>query len=114
MKCWLVLIILLFFSHQSFAQTGGRKKEKVNATSWKRRLFKQRRTPWEYHKTPINLPEDKPNSNILIHKNRKKVIFFWNVTKGKIETRKIQERINGKRSKRRIRGNDVFHKRKYF
>jgi len=88
----------------TYSQTGGRKRERIRTA--KRGLFHRplKTSPWIYRKT-----ESGPIQNRELPK-----LFKRYRTNGKKESSKILERQNRLRSKRRVRGNDVFHKRKYF
>jgi hypothetical protein len=98
-----ILLILIVLPLLNYSQTGGKKKEKSRTI--KRGLFhKQPRTsPWIYRKT-----ESGPIQNREFPK-----LFKRKRTNGKRESSKILEKQNRLRAKRRVRGNDVFHKRKY-
>lgn len=80
-----------------YAQSGGRMREKRNQKKLQGRI---RESGWSYRKTPGR----KSNDVNLFQRNR---------TYGKRYRSKIQNRINKERARRRIRGNDVFAKRKY-
>lgn len=93
-----VFALLLFFNYFAIAQTGGRMREhhKNSGTH----ILKKQKSPWQYKKTP-------PSRGIQTH------LFQRNRTYGKNYRAKILNRQNKERAKRRIRGNDVFAKRKY-
>lgn len=94
------LFMLLFTI--SYSQVGERKKEGRQAH---RNMNRQPKTsPWLYRKTKPGLLQDKEMVKLL----------KWNITKNKKNYRAVQEKQNKLRAKRRVRGKDVFHKRKYF
>lgn len=100
-----LLLILIFLSFFSYSQTlGGKKREKARTA--RRILFNKspKTSPWIYRKT-----EPGPIQNREMFK-----LFKRHRTNGRKEYDKILERQNKLRSKRRIRGNDFFQKRKYF
>jgi hypothetical protein len=95
------LFMLLFTI--SYSQVGSRKKEKVHVVH--RNIHRQPQTsPWLYRKTKPGLLQDKEMVKL----------FKWTITKNKRNYRSIQEKQNKLRAKRRVRGKDVFQKRKYF
>jgi hypothetical protein len=99
-----LILILISISLFSYSQTGGKKRE--SSKTIRRGLFHKppKTSPWIYRKTePGNI------------QNRELPKLFKRYrTNGKKESSKILERQNRLRAKRRIRGSDVFHKRKYF
>jgi hypothetical protein len=99
-----LLLILLFISILSYSQTGGKKKEGVKTI--KRGLFRKppKTSSWIYRKTESGTIQNREFPKL----------FKRNRTIGKKESSKILERQNKLRAKRRVRGNKVFHKRKYF
>ena len=100
----IILFILITLPIFGYSQTGGKKKEGIRTI--KRGLFYRapKTSPWIYKKT-------KPGT---IQNREFPKLFKRNRTFGKQEFSKILERQNRLRAKRRIRGNNVFHKRKYF
>ncbi len=97
-----LLLILIFISLLSYSQTGGKKREGIRTI--RRGLFHKSRNPWVYRKTSPGRIQNREMSNL----------FRRNRTIGKNEYSKIIKRQNKLRAKRRVRGNKVFHKRKYF
>lgn len=101
----IILILLILFCFEGISQTGGRKLEKTNTVRrW--RLFKKnpKTSPWIYRKT-------KPG---IIQERELPKLFKRKRTNGEKENEKVIKRQNKLRTKRRVRGNEVFHKRKYF
>ena len=99
----IIFCLFMLLSLISYSQVGSRKKEKVHVVH--RNTHRQPQTsPWLYRKTKPGLFQDKEMLKLL----------KWNVTKNKKAYRAIQEKQNKLREKRRVRGSDVFHKRKYF
>lgn len=99
-----ILLILIVLPLLNYSQTGGKKKEKSRTVRIGGLFHKQPRTsPWIYRKT-----ESGPIQNREFPK-----LFKRKRTNGKRESSKILEKQNRLRAKRRVRGNDVFHKRKY-
>lgn len=98
----LLFILLIFLSNTTLAQIGGKVREVKNQTKLKRHI---RRSGWVDRKWV-------PNKLKVIEPQRK-LFFRYRTSNSKIKE-KIQKDINRKRIRRRIRGNDVFHKRKYF
>ena len=98
----LLFILLIFLSNNTFAQIGGRVKEVQNQKRLKRHI---RRSSWVDRKWVPN--------KLKVVEPQKKLFFRHRTSNSKIKD-KLQKDINRKRSRRRIRGNDVFHKRKYF
>ena len=101
----IILIFLILFCFEGISQTGGRKLEKTNTVRRWRLLKKNPKTsPWIYQKTKTGPVQDRELPKLF--KRRR--------TNGEKENEKILKRQNKLRAKRRVRGNDVFHKRKYF
>lgn len=98
MKRLIIILIFMLLTSIIYAQSIGRIREKRNQ---KKLQSKIRESGWSYRKTPGK----KSNDVNLFHRNR---------TYGKTYRSKIQSRINRERNKRRIHGNDVFSKRKYY
>ncbi len=98
------LLLILFLPIFAYSQTGGKKKEGIKTI--KRGLFHKppKTSPWIYRKT---------KSGSIQNREFPKLFKRYR-TNGKKESSKILERQNRLRTKRRVRGNDVFHKRKYF
>lgn len=131
MKRFLVILVILFglfSSVEAIAQSGGRKKEhrnqrrggsklfrksrsKGNANAFAhgsrgnffQRLFHKKQPAWVYHSTKSNTRS----------RNENRFLFKRNRTKGRKSNESILARQNAERSKKRSRGNAVFHKRKY-
>ncbi len=101
MKSKLIGIFLVMFLSLS-SQTGGRKLEKSNII--RRPHHKRTYVTWVYRKTKSGPIQEKEQLKL----------FKWNITKNKRWTNKIIEKQNKKRAKTRVRGNLVFHRRKYF
>jgi len=86
----------------SYSQPG-RKAERSDVKQ--KRYFHQPKTsPWIYRKT-VSGP---------IQEGELPKLFKWNITSNKRIAYKIIEQQNKQRMKNRIRGNQVFHRRKYF
>ena len=101
MRLILFGVFILMFTI-SYSQVGERKKEGRHVH---RNVNRQPKTsPWIYKKT---------ESGIIQYKETSK-LFKWTITKNKKSYKKIQLQQNKKREKRRVRGSDVFQKRKYF
>jgi len=84
------------------AQSGGRMRENKNQKRLLKHIYK---SGWSYKKT-------KPGK-FQSEWREGRFLFKRNVTSGKQRKRKYQSKINNNRAKKRIRGNDVFYKRKY-
>lgn len=100
-KVILIFIILCYIP--TFSQNGGRKLEKTKIST-KRRKHVKGNTSWVYRKTESGPVQDRELPKLF---KRKK-------TRGGEENERIIKRQNNLRVKKRVRGNDVFHKRKYF
>lgn len=100
----IILFILITFPIFTYSQTGGKKKEGIKTI--KRGLFRKppKTSPWIYRKTESGTIQNREFPKL----------FKRDRTFGKQEFSKILERQNRLRAKRRVRGNNVFHKRKYF
>ncbi len=126
-KYFFIVIGLIFFVSLS-AQTGGKKREHRNQRGGKFHLFSKNKGNanafakggkkkkgflarvfsgqkvtaggWIYYKTPGS----HRNDHSLFHRFR---------TKNKVFKDKLQARINKQRARKRVRGNNVFSKRKY-
>jgi hypothetical protein len=97
-----LITILILISFNLHGQIGGKLRETKN----QRKLAKHiRRSGWVERKWV-------PNKLKIIEPDRK-LFKRYRTTNSKIKD-KLQRDINYRRTKRRIRGNDVFHKRKYF
>ncbi len=95
----------MFLFGASYSQAGARKKEGKTVHRSLKRLLKQPKTsPWIYRKTNPGRIQDREMSGLFRR---------WR-TNGEKESSRIKERQNRFRAKRRVRGNRVFHKRKYF
>jgi hypothetical protein len=101
MKSKLIGVFLIMFLSLS-SQVGGRKLEKSNII--RRPHHKRTYVTWVYRKT-------KPGP---IQEKEQPKLFKWNVTSNKRWARRILYKQNKLRAKKRVRGNLVFHKRKYF
>lgn len=84
------------------AQVGGRMKERKNQKKFMRHI---KMSGWHYHPT-------KPGK-IQNHRREGRHLFYRTVTRNKDFKYKIQGRINRERSRKRVRGNVVFARRKY-
>ncbi|MDX2173731.1 MAG: hypothetical protein SFY56_11470 [Bacteroidota bacterium] len=128
-KLFILLTVLLCFcvSNTSVAQTGGRKREHRNqkrGSLFKRnrstghadkfargtnrrgvfaRMFRKDRPAWVYHSTKSGRAQ----------KRETKHLFTRYRTKGKRYKDGILAKQNAERSRKRVRGNSTFHKRKY-
>lgn len=100
----ILLLLLILFCFESISQVGGRKLEKSYKVTSKRRTFRKSKPAWRYRKTESSPAQDRELPKLFRRKR----------TNGEKENQKIIKRQNKLRTKRRIRGNDVFHKRKYF
>jgi hypothetical protein len=78
----------------------GRKNEK----SISKKIYgKSISSPWKYHKTQVG----------EIQESEMPKLFKWNITPNRLEYRNAQEKQRVRRAKLRVRGNEVFHKKKY-
>jgi hypothetical protein len=98
----LLFILLIFLSNTTFAQIGGKIKEVQNQKRLKRHI---KRSGWVERKWVPN--------KLKVVEPQRKLFFRYKTSNSKIKE-KIQKDINRKRIRRRIRGNDVFYKKKYF
>ena len=96
-----LFIFFIFISLSLGAQVGGRVKQHKN----QRRLQKISNKTWHFQPT-------RPGK-LQNHRREGRKLFTRNVTPGKKRKAKIQLRINSYRDRHRVRGNEVFHKRKY-
>lgn len=122
-------IILLFLTVNAVYAQAGRKKERSNqkrragvnlftgnksaghadafARSHKKgffaRLFGKKSSAWVYHKTKVSRKENRENMRLFSRQ--------W--TKRKKLYAVILKHQNAERAKRRVRGNNVFHKKKH-
>lgn len=131
LKRFFAIFILLFGllgSMDLIAQTGGRKREhrnqrrggskifgksksRGNANAFAKgsrgnifqRMFHKKQPSWVYHSTKSNTRS----------RNENRFLFKRTRTKGRKSNESILARQNAERSKKRSRGNAVFHKRKY-
>lgn len=131
MRKLLVILVLLAgigITNEVYAQTGGRKREHRNQRrsgsifkrqrsagnadkfargagrkSFLARLFKKDRPAWVYHSTNPGRTQNR----------EQRYLFSRFRTKGKRYKDGIQAKQNAERSRRRVRGNSVFHHRKY-
>ena len=103
-KIFLCIFMLLFSIY--YSQAGDRKKETTESGRLiHRRYLRQPKTStWIYRRT---------ESGPIQNREMPKLFKRW-VTNGEKESTIIKERQNRLRTKKRVRGNDVFHKRKYF
>jgi len=99
-----ILLILISISLFSYSQTGGKKRESSRTARRGGLFHKLKTSPWIYRETESGTIQ---NREFL-------KLFKRHRTNGKRESSKILEKQNRLRAKRRVRGNDVFHKRKYF
>lgn len=99
-----LLLILIVLPLLNYSQTGGKKRESSRTVRRGGLFHKLKTSPWIYRKT-----ESGPIQNREMPK-----LFKRHRTNGKRESSNILEKQNRLRAKRRVRGNDVFHKRKYF
>jgi hypothetical protein len=97
-----LVILLLLFSFVLNAQVGGRMKERKNQ---KRFLNHIAKSGWHYKKTSPGKLQNNWREGRFLYKG--------NVTSNKRLKRKLQGKINSERARKRIRGNDVFYKKKY-
>lgn len=97
-----MIIIFAIISIQMNAQVGGRMKERKNQ---KRIIVHSKKSGWNYRATKTGKPYN--------WRREGRWLFRRNLTKGKISRERQQVKINNSRSKKRIRGNVVFSKRKY-
>jgi hypothetical protein len=94
-------IIFCFSVNFIFGQSGGRKNE--TSMGVKKYGKSPATSPWVYKKTEVG----------EIQENELIKLFKWTITPNRKEYRKIQDEQRKQRDKYRIRGNEVFHKRKY-
>lgn len=97
----LLFIFLIFVSLGISSQTIGRIKQQKN----QQRLQKISKNTWHFHPT-------RPGK-LQNHRREGRNLFTGSTTSNKRRKDRIQHRINAYRFKHRIRGNEVFHKRKY-
>jgi hypothetical protein len=100
----LLLLLLILFCFEGISQVGGRKIEKSYKVAGKRRTIGKSKPAWIYRKTESGPVQDREMPKLFRRKR----------TKPGEENEKILKRQNKLRAKRRVRGNNVFHKRKYF
>ncbi|MCX8143590.1 MAG: hypothetical protein N3F62_04945 [Bacteroidia bacterium] len=129
MKKYFFIVMGMFIAFSLAAQTGGKKREHRNQRGGGFHLFKFNKSKgnanafaknkrkkgflarifsgdkvtaggWVYHRTPGTHRDD----HSLFHRFR---------TKNKAFKDKLQARINKQRSRNRVRGNSIFHKKKY-
>lgn len=97
-----MVIFLVLFSLAINAQIGGRMKEKKN----QKRFIKQiAKSGWHYNPT-------RPGK-VQSYRREGRQLFHRNITRNKKFKYKYQAKLNRERARRRVRGNLVFHKRKY-
>jgi hypothetical protein len=96
-----LFILFMFISLSLSAQTGGRVKQRSN----QRRLLKISNKTWHFNPT-------KPGK-LQNHRREGRKLFTRSETRGGRQKARIQSRINSYRFRHRIRGNEVFHKKKY-
>lgn len=101
MRYFLFLIFILYFINPIFSQ--GRKREKSNVAHRNMRRH-PKTSPWIYRKTSPGIVQERELPKL----------FKWNITKNKRFNNKTIEKQNKQRTKNRVRGNMVFHRRKYF
>lgn len=99
----LFLILFMLFSLICSAQIGGRMKERKNQKRLHSHIFKNGK--WKYNPT-------RPGK-MQTYRREGKHLFKRNITPNKRLKYKYQCQINRHRANHRIRGNEVFHKRKY-
>jgi hypothetical protein len=124
-KIGLIFIFLIVFGmiHDLSAQTGGRKREHRNqrkssakfkrnpsagnadafARGGKKRSSSRKKSAWVYRPTPSSKKQRKEQRHL----------FKRYKTKGGRFNEGFLARQNGDRAKSRVRGNKVFHKRKF-
>lgn len=96
-----LVIVFLLFSLGLSAQVGGRLREHKN----QRRLQRISHKTWHFKPT-------RPGK-LQNHRREGRHLFTRTVTFNKKRKSRIQHRINVARSRSRVRGNEVFYKRKY-
>ena len=95
------LIIFLFLCKIVFGQNGGRKNEKSISANTKDSY--KTTGAWTYRKTQVG----------EIQESELPKLFKWTITPNRKKYREIQEKQRQQRAKYRIRGNEVFHRKKY-
>ena len=94
-------IIFYFSINFILGQSGGRKNESsMGVTKYGK---SPKTSPWIYKKTSVG----------EIQENELLKLFKWTITPNRKEYRKIQDEQRKQRTKNRVRGNEVFHKKKY-
>ena len=96
-----IILICLLLSFYSYAQIGGRVREKSNQRILKRHIF---RTGW---------PDRKWVPNKLRHIELDRKLFYRHTTNTGRAKERIQKKINRDRARRRMRSRNSFAKRKY-
>lgn len=99
---FILLILFLFFSIVSYSQVGKRLKEHKNQKKLVRHISM---SGWKYKKTSPGLMQS--------NKREGAKLFKRVVQPNKKMIRREQSKINAKRVRSRVRGNNVFHKKKY-
>lgn len=94
-------IVLVFSIGFLFGQQSGRKNEKSMGV--KKYGKSPKTSPWIYKKTEVG----------EIQENELLKLFKWTITPNRREHRKILDENRKIREKNRIRGNEVFHRKKY-
>jgi len=84
------------------AQMGGRMKERKNQKRFQKHIFK---SGWKYKPT-------RPGK-LQSHRREGRFLFKRATTRNENYRFRYQQKINRERARRRVRGNNVFHKRKY-
>ena len=96
-----IVSCLVLFTLYLNAQQGGRRNEK-SITEGRHDSYKTTST-WMYRKTQVG----------EIQESELPKLFKWTITPNRKKYREIQEEQRQQRAKYRIRGNEVFHRKKY-
>ncbi len=120
----LFLLAGIFISTNFFAQVGGRKKEHKNQSKRAFSLFKGKRRAGNAHIFARGGRHSKTKSGAkwtMKHSNTAKISFRGQKylfsrfrTKSKVNNHAFLARQNKQRAKKRIVGNKVFHRKRYF
>jgi len=97
-----LIILFVLLNLAVSAQVGGRIKERKNQKNFTKHIAK---SGWHYRPTKPGKPYN--------YRREGRQLFHRNITRGKVFKYKCQAKINRERVRRRVRGNMVFHKRKY-
>jgi len=97
-----LIILFVLLSLAISAQVGGRMKERKNQKRFIKHIAK---SGWHYNPT-------RPGK-VQNYRREGRQLFHRNITRGKKFKYKYQAKLNRDRVRKRVRGNLVFHKKKY-